>query len=305
LLSYQHSFHAGNHADVLKHITVCATLSKLVAKPKPFFYLDTHAGSACYVIDDNPKNDKVVAKSVNCDEDSPEAVKHYYTIIQPFLSKFSYPGSPLVADGLLDLLIDANENIAQVVSNSNLQLNELHPSAAASLSKWMRPTDFNCHMRDAFEFLNASMPPKPNRGMVLIDPPYEQAKEYRQVSEAVANAVKKWPSGVFCIWYPLLSPERIDRRSGEVEASPKHELSEDMLLQFTDIAKAAKVGLLDIRFAYQSPSSEVGMYGSGMVIFSPPWQLEKSMQEVLLYLTQHLQLDTNKLSSLNWLAPAP
>ena len=79
MLSYQHSFHAGNHADVLKHITVCATLSTLVAKPKPFFYLDTHAGSACYVIDDNPKNDKVVAKSVNCDEDSPEAVKHYYT----------------------------------------------------------------------------------------------------------------------------------------------------------------------------------------------------------------------------------
>jgi len=305
LLSYQHSFHAGNHADVLKHSTLCAVLSKLMAKSKPFFYLDTHAGSACYEIDGKSKHDTLVASNLPLNDATPKVLKVYLDIIAPFIAKSNYPGSPIVADEAITLFSDANEALQQAIDNSNLQLNELHPSAFQTLQMWMKPTHFHCHQRDGFELLNALMPPKPNRGVVLIDPPYEQSKEYNQVVESISNAIKKWPNGIFCVWYPLLSPQRVDRHSNDIEDSPKHGLSEDMLVSFTKIAKAANVGLLDIKFAYQSPSTDVGMYGSGMAVFNPPWQLDVCMEEILLYLNENVQLDSNQLSSMNWLAPAP
>lgn len=305
LLSYQHSFHAGNHADVLKHSILCALLSKLVAKPKPFFYLDTHAGSACYDIDNNPKNDTLVASKLTISDDTPQVLKYYINVIHPYLAKYTYPGSPLVADETIALLTRSNDDLQEAVDKSNLQLSELHPSAFETLQMWMRPTGFHSHQRDGFELLNALMPPKPNRGLVLIDPPYEQANEYDQVVQSVANAIKKWPNGTFCIWYPLLSPERIDRQTRTIELTPKHGLSEDMLLSFTKVALAANVGLLDIKFVYQSPSTEVGMYGSGMAIFNPPWQVDICIAEVLSFLKNNVQIDSNELSSIKWLAPAP
>ena len=108
-----------------------------------------------------------------------------------------------------------------------------------------------------------------------------------------------------CVWYPLLSPQRIDRHTNDIEDTPKHGLSEDMLLSFTNVANTAKVGLLNIKFAYQSPASDVGMYGSGMAIFNPPWQVDVCINEILLYLQQHVQKDSNELSSLSFLALAP
>lgn len=305
MLSYQHSFHAGNHADVLKHITLCALLNKLVGKPKPFFYLDTHAGSACYEIDSNPKNDPLVATNLPVNDDTPKIVKNYLSIIQSFLAKSTYPGSPLIADEALTLFADTNEAVKEAIEQSNLQLSELHPSAFESLHMWTRNSLFHSHQRDGFELLNALMPPKPNRGLVLIDPPYEQAKEYDQVVHSLTNAIKKWPNGTFCIWYPLLSPERIDRQTQNVEYSPKHGFSEGMLSSLAALAKVANIGLLDIRFANQLPSTEVGMYGSGLAIFNPPWQVDIDLQEALLYLNNNLQIESNDLSAINWLAPSP
>lgn len=305
MLSYQHSFHAGNHADVLKHITLCAVLRKLLIKPKPFFYLDTHAGSGCYEVEDDVKHDPVVAASLPLQDDTPEVIKRYLGIVQAYLAKSSYPGSPLIVSEAIASFADGNEPIEQAIVNANMHLSELHPSAFETLKMWMRSSSFHSHQRDGFELLNALLPPKPNRGLVLIDPPYEQAKEYDQVVHSVLNAIKKWPNGIFCVWYPLLSPERIDRKTQDIEYSPKHGFSEGMLSSLTDIAKAANIGLLDVKFANQSPSTDVGMYGSGMAIFNPPWQLESDLQESLLYLCEHLKFDSNELSGINWLAPAP
>jgi 23S rRNA (adenine2030-N6)-methyltransferase len=305
LLSYQHSFHAGNHADVLKHITLCALLKKLLVKPKPFFYLDTHAGSACYEVGNNLINDPLAATNLPVDETTPQIVKSYLSIIESFLAKSAYPGSPLVANEALSLFAGTDEALKQAISRSNLQLCELHPSAFEALYMWTRRSGFHSHHRDGFELLNALMPPKPNRGLVLIDPPYEQAKEYDQVVQSVSNAIKKWPNGSFCIWYPLLSPERIDRQTQALEYSPKHGFSEGMLLSLTGVAKAANVGLLDIKFAKQLPSIEVGMYGSGMVIFNPPWQIDVDLEDALSYLNKNVQTEANDLSAISWLAPSP
>lgn len=305
MLSYQHSFHAGNHADVLKHVTLCAILSKLVVKPKPFFYLDTHAGSAGYEIEKSAKHDSVTALKMSVNDSTPDLMKTYISLVETYLTKSLYPGSPLIAEELLSSFSSENESIRNALRKSNLQLNELHPNAFETLRKWMKPTDFHCHNRDAFEILKALTPPKPNRGVILIDPPYEQIEEYSKVVHSVSNAIKKWSSGIYCIWYPLLSPERVNRITDTIEDSPKHGLSEEMLLAFTDIAKSANIGLLSITFANQTPSSEIGMYGSGMAIFNPPWKIETSLNEILDYLTNNVKIDTNELSSIKWLAAAP
>jgi 23S rRNA (adenine2030-N6)-methyltransferase len=311
LLSYEHAFHAGNHADVLKHASVCALLRALSSKPKPFFYLDTHAGSGCYEIEGHSHHDDVAARLLTAQDGAaisnllPTAIADYVQIIKPYLSKASYPGSPLIVSDMLELLGQEKAPLCDIFLSNNLQLSELHPSAFALLKQWMSPTPFHCHHRDGLELLNALTPPKPKRGLVLIDPAYEQASEYAQLVDSVSKALTKWRNGIFCIWYPLLSPQRLDRVTHEVVDTPKHGLSEKMVTAFTDIAARLGVGLLDIRFAQQAPSTNIGMYGSGMLIINPPYQIQSTLQGLLQYLQKHLKQGENNLSALSILVPSP
>lgn len=307
MLSYLHSFHAGNHADVIKHITLIALLDKLQQKPKPFFYLDTHAGDGAYDTQEALNKDPLLAAdlidlasrkisgyfaesstqttpdsnariaSSNTPAPTAEFIKQYIDIITPYLDKKIYPGSPLVAFEK----ISASSHI-----KNNLHLSEMHPSAFDGLKTWTKSSDFQLHKRDGFELLNALMPPKPNRGLVLIDPPYEQAQEYQHVIDAVANALKKWPQGTFAIWFPLLSPTRLDRKTKQISPSPKSGMSEAMLKQLASLATKYKGGMLEIRFVKQQPNEKVGMYGSGMAIMNPPWQFDTSISSTLNLLFQ-------------------
>jgi 23S rRNA (adenine2030-N6)-methyltransferase len=305
LLSYQHAFHAGNHADLVKHVTLCALIRALTLKAKPFFYLDTHAGNGCYEIEEHRHHDEVAAFSLNKAADTPPAVADYIRLIQPYLAKSTYPGSPLLAWDMLALLAEEKSDIGKFSALANLQLSELHPSAFDDLKKWTKHTRFHCHHRDGLELLNALTPPKPNRGLVLVDPPYEQASEYKTLVHSMDKALAKWQNGIYCIWYPLLSPLRIDRASGDIVDSPKHGLSEDMLDAFATLARQHKVGLLDIQFAHQTPSHDVGMYGSGMVIFNPPWQLNATLEAILTYLQDNMQKNAKHLSHVSVLVESP
>lgn len=295
MLSYQHAFHAGNHADVLKHLSLLALLEKLQIKPKPFFFLDTHAGNGCYGLSHANVNssqhaDEVLAGKLSAKKaDGNALIKRYKEIVSPYLNKQMYPGSPLIANELAR-------------SSDSLHVNELHPQAFNELSAWAKGSQLQVHNRDGFELLNALTPPKPNRGLVLIDPPYEQAGEYQQVLSAIQQTIAKWPQGIIALWYPLLSPTRINRNTKQVEANPKSGLSESML---SDLALIATQGLLTINFAVQSPNENVGMYGSGLAIINPPWQLEASLQHILAALTSQLKIDDNALSSVDILVPSP
>jgi 23S rRNA (adenine2030-N6)-methyltransferase len=277
MLSYLHSFHAGNHADVIKHITLVGLLDKLQQKPKPFFYLDTHAGDGAYDTQESINKDPLLATDItrlcrDMQDDTPTYIKQYANIIAPYLDKKLYPGSPLVAFEKISALPHMQHN---------LHLSEMHPSAFDGLRTWTTSGDFQLHKRDGFELLNALVPPKPNRGMVLIDPPYEQAQEYQQVIDALAHALKKWPQGIFAIWFPLLSPTRLDRKTQEITNNPKSGLSEKMLKQLANIAAMHKSGMLELRFVKQRASEKIGMYGSGMVIINPPWQFDESIASSL------------------------
>ena len=294
MLSYQHSFHAGNHADVLKHLTLLALLEKLQQKQKPFFYLDTHAGNGCYELpestqDDKGKYDQLMASSLSAKKANGNSIiKQYQSVIKSYIEKGMYPGSPLILE-VLKRDID------------NMHVNELHPQAFAELAKWLKRSKIHSHKRDAFELLNALTPPKPNRGMVLIDPPYEQAQEYQQVVDAVTKAVHKWPQGIFAVWYPLLSPMRLNRNTKAQEINPKSGMSEDMLAAFSKIAVN---GLLNVKFVLQAPSDEMGMYGSGLAIINPPWQIDETLKGIVEAMESQLKTDSNTLSGVEWLVNA-
>jgi len=301
LLSYQHAFHAGNHADVLKHVTLCALIRALRVKTRPFFYLDTHAGNGCYDIQEQSHHDEVAARFLQETPETPAIIVDYMRLIQPYIAKLNYPGSPLVAWEMLGLLAQEKGVDKNTFADVNMHISELHPSAYNDLKQWTSHTEFHCHHRDGFELLNALTPPKPNRGLVLIDPPYEQAGEYEQIVESMGKALRKWQNGIYAIWYPLLSPQRIDRVSGNTKDTPKHGLSEKMLLAFTELAAVHKIGLLDIRFAHQTPSEIVGMYGSGMVVFNPPWQVNSTLKSALEYLKTTAHASASDLSKVSML----
>lgn len=300
MLSYQHSFHAGNHADVLKHLTLVAVLERLNLKTKPYFFLDTHAGDGIYNLNSEQALQNSEAKTgilqlelnrqldndeTNNDKGNSALFDSYVKIVNQYIGEQQYPGSPMVASALLR-------------KGDNAFAAELHPQAFELLQRSCRRTGIKAQHRDGYEVLNAVLPPTPNRGAVLIDPPYEQVSEYQQVIDAVTKAIKRWPIGIYMIWYPLLSDTREDRKTNEVVNNPKSALSEKMLSQFSELNVKS---VLNIQLCTLKPSQKVGMYGSGMCILNPPWQLDNDLQEILMTLQKILPGDNNKLSKVEWL----
>ena len=300
MLSYQHSFHAGNHADVLKHLTLVAVLERLNIKAKPYFFLDTHAGDGIYDLNSKQALQNAEAKTGvlkfdlssqeieekdKTGESVSELLDTYLNIINKYAADEEYPGSPLVAAALLR-------------KGDNAFAAELHPQAFESLKNNCRRTAIKAQHRDGYEMMNAVLPPTPNRGAVLIDPPYEQASEYDQVADAVFKAVKRWPIGIYMVWYPLLSDTREDRKTGEIVSNPKAALSDKMLSQLSGLDVKS---VLNIQFCSVKPSATVGMYGSGMCIINPPWQLENDLKDILAIIQEQLSGDNNQLSKVEWL----
>ena len=301
LLSYQHAFHAGNHADVLKHLTLLAVLEKLTTKSKPMFYLDTHAGAGLYDVGGQKalKNsefesgilrlvenlEQQLSKENDEDAATPSFVNVYIDNVKQALDNQCYLGSPRIAS----LMLREFDNAHAV---------ELSVEAENALGRALHNLAISSHCRDGFEALRAYMPAKPNRGMVLIDPPYEQASEYAGVVDAVRSALIKWPNGCFMVWYPLLSPTRIDRKTNQEVENKKAGLSEHMV---ETIAKLPVKSALSIDLCPTVANVNTGMYGSGVCIVNPPWQLEQSLQQIVVLLTKTLVLDNNTLSGCKWL----
>ncbi|MFC4699263.1 23S rRNA (adenine(2030)-N(6))-methyltransferase RlmJ [Glaciecola siphonariae] len=305
MLSYQHAFHAGNHADVLKHITLIACLQRLNKKQKPYFALDTHAGTGLYALEKTSSKRDAFAfealltglynnDAVSANEQiNNEALRAYAGLLQTLAGKSLYPGSPAI----LSYFSRPHDNV---------HANELASQMYAELDKANRTfgdigNTVHLHNRDAFELINAMMPPKPNRGLVLIDPPYEQAIEYQAVAQSLSSALKKWSNGLYMLWYPLLSPTRINRQTKALESNPKAGQSENMLERLkVDVGQHCTGGMLSIEFANQAPSSQVGMYGSGVCLINPPFQIDACLDEVLALLVKHVSLDENALSNTKW-----
>ncbi|EEY46367.1 23S rRNA (adenine(2030)-N(6))-methyltransferase RlmJ [Vibrio mimicus] len=278
MLSYRHSFHAGNHADVLKHIVQSLILNSLQQKEKPFVYHDTHSGVGRYDLthewsEKTGEYKQGIARLWQQDN-IPAELDSYLDAIRQLNQGETlryYPGSPRVAR-------------AHLREQDRMVLTELHPSDYPLLEQeFHRDRQVSIYKEDGFARLKASLPPQERRGLVLIDPPYELAKEYRDVVQAIAQSYKRWATGIYAIWYPVVNRCDID----------------DMLegLQGLGIRK-----ILQIELGVSPDTNERGMTASGMIVVNPPWTLESQMQTILPFLKQAIAPATGHYK-VEWVVP--
>lgn len=270
MLAYRHAFHAGNHADVLKHLVLTQVLRYMAEKDKPYTLVDTHAGAGGYSIEGQyaqKKGEYVHGVSRLWDaKDLPEPLQQYLEPVRAFNSDGQlrqYPGSPAIAN----LLMRADDR---------LRVHELHPTDYRILDTYLstRPNT-QVSDKDGFSALRAELPPPSRRGVVLMDPSYELKADYGKVVAAVREGLERFADGVFLIWYPQLQLLESAQLAQRLKAAAD---------------AGAKKGWLHVRLtvAQQENARGVGMLGSGMFVINPPFTLHDQLQECLPYLVEKL-----------------
>jgi 23S rRNA (adenine2030-N6)-methyltransferase len=274
MLSYRHAFHAGNHADVLKHFVLMQVLAHTAQKDKPFWYIDTHAGAGRYSLEtgyatQNAEYETGIAKLWHADN-LPSSLLNYVgfikTLNQPSSPKTAkltmYPGSPICAQALIR-------------ADDRMRLFELHPSDYDILRENFKGQHrtVKIEMSNGFAGIKAILPPPSRRAVVLIDPPYEEKQDYQRVVEMMKDSLQRFATGTYIVWYPLLQrPEP--------------------LLMLNQLKQLNLKNWLNVSLNVESPSLEgFGMYGSGLFIVNPPWTLPETLAEVMPYLVDKLGLD--------------
>ena len=277
MFSYRHGFHAGNHADVLKHITLLNTLRLLHKKDTGLMLIDTHAGGGLYALNSrfaatSQESSEGVLKLVQAQTIHPLSlgIQEYLKCIQG-LQKDSahletYPGSPY--------LLWKN-----LRGQDKLRLMELHPSEYPILSELFstlqeKRQDIQVIMKNGFTHLKAFLPPPSRRGLILIDPSYEDKNDYLYVIQSLQEAIQRFANGVYLIWYPILQ---------RLEA---HDFSE----RLKKFCQANQLPWLQAELRIKSHLT-AGLSASGMWIINPPWQLKENLEEDLPILKNILSVN--------------
>ncbi|MGQ5522550.1 23S rRNA (adenine(2030)-N(6))-methyltransferase RlmJ [Chitinimonas sp. PSY-7] len=280
MLSYRHAFHAGNHADVLKHYVLARMLGYLNQKDKPYWYIDTHAGAGCYQLDSDyaAKNAEYATGIARLwqRQDLPAGFADYVQLLRDLNPdgklKF-YPGSPLVARSLLR-------------PADKLRLFELHPTDFPLLEANMANAGRQALAQkgDGFAGLKAMLPPPPRRALVLIDPPYEDKQDYQRVVSALEDSLKRFPTGVYALWYPILQRPEPHQMVNRLKTLP---------------VKSWLHASLNV---HRPRDDGFGMHGSGLFILNPPWMLHDELKTTLPWLCNTLALDEGASFQLDQLA---
>lgn len=258
-MNYRHAFHAGNFADVFKHSILIGLLEALKSKQKPFGYMDTHAGRGHYHLDGN----EALRTAESADgiqrlltsSRLPTLVHVYVNLVRSLNSGrdelVEYPGSPMLASLLMR---DEDRGV----------LCELQPEECAALKATLRDdARFAIHERDGYAAMNALLPPKERRGLVLIDPPFEaQDDEFRIIERALSDAAKRWASGMYAVWYPIKLRQQVQ---------PFHRW----------LAKSGFGKVLIAELLLHPDNSALRLNGCGMAIINPPWKFDQQLAELL------------------------
>lgn len=281
-MNYRHAFHAGNFGDVLKHVVLVGLLDKLSKKDKPFFFLDTHAGRGRYDLDGESARKSGESRAgiqrLAATAGLPALAARYLELVRGFDPANAaairyYPGSPCLAAMVMR-------------QDDRAALCELAPREAGELRReFGRDPRFAVHLRDGYESLRALLPPKERRGLVLVDPPYEaQEEELAVVADALAAAQRRWPQGVFAAWYPV-------KKASTANAF------------LASLAGRGVTKMLVAELTVHPPDSTVGLNGSGMVLLSPPWQLDEELAEALPAVHEALAPGGAGGTRVEWLVP--
>ncbi|RWL18982.1 MAG: 23S rRNA (adenine(2030)-N(6))-methyltransferase RlmJ [Mesorhizobium sp.] len=280
-MNYRHAYHAGNFADVVKHVVLSRLVEYLKQKDKAFRVIDTHAGIGRYDLSSTEAQKTGewqggISRLFDAALDAPAAA-----LLAPYLEAVrslnsegglkKYPGSPLIARHLMR-------------KQDRLSAIELHRQDAAKL-RALFARDFQTRVieLDGWLALRAHLPPKEKRGLVLVDPPFEEECEFDRLVDGLRKAHKRWPGGIYALWYPVK-----DRKA--VIAFRKA------------LVQSGVPKLLDIGFEIRPPSAEPSLDGSGMVVVNPPFTLERELRTLLPALHKLLVVGKPAHWTLEWLA---
>ena len=280
-MNYRHSFHAGNFADVMKHIVLTRIIEYLKLKDKAFRVIDTHAGSGIYALTEGDAARTGewhggIEKLLNArlEGKAADLLLPYVLAVQAQNGSGelkSYPGSPKITRSLLR-------------KQDRLTAIELHPQDARRLAKLFEG-DYQTRVieLDGWLSLGAHLPPKEKRGLVLIDPPFEESGEFDRLIEGLQKAYGRWPGGIYALWYPVK-----DRTA---------------VVKFHDaLAQSGISKILRAELMVRGLSNEARLDGSGMIIVNPPFVLEAELRQLLPMLTRQIGEDAGAGFRLDWIA---
>jgi 23S rRNA (adenine2030-N6)-methyltransferase len=268
MLSYRHAFHAGNHADVLKHVVLVEVMRYLLRKDSPLWYIDTHAGLGQYTL--NPRPPAGQAEWL-------DGIARLWrepallAALEPYLARVRalnpdgelrrYPGSPRLA---VDLLRPGDKAWLYELLGKDFEVLQEHFRAQRQV---------RCTAADGFAALKGLLPPAPRRGLIFIDPSYEVKTDYQRLLDTLAGALHRFAGGCYLVWYPVVQrAEAQELPSRLLELQPARWLRAELRVK-------------------SPPAEGYGLYGSGMFVINPPWTLPGMLGEVLPWLARRLALD--------------
>jgi 23S rRNA (adenine2030-N6)-methyltransferase len=263
-VNYRHAFHAGNHADVLKHAVLLFCLDALKRKPAPFAVMDTHAGRGLYdLMSEEAQRSPEWRDGIGRIYDwpaPPALIARYVAAVRGFNAGEAlrlYPGSPALA-------------AANLRDEDVLTACELHPEEHAALKRALpRMGNVQIHERDGWEAQGALLPPRQKRGLVLIDPPYEQADELANAARALGGALTCFGHGAYLWWRPLKSEAALDAADAEARAQGARQM-------------------LRADFWVDLPRPDGRLAGSSLLLINPPFGLEQALGDALPFLADAL-----------------
>jgi len=288
-VNYRHHFHAGNFADVMKHVLLGQLVRALQKKEKGFLYLDTHAGRGAYDLSVAATGDSLARKPEWPDgigrlagrSDLPAPVADYVALVKKFDASRRgagpapvgfYPGSPWFAQQLAR-------------PQDRLALNEKHPEECAALASELGwAARVAVHELDGYAAIRAMLPPPERRALVLVDPPFEAAEEYALIASGLADGLRRLAGGVFAVWYPLTERARIDEFFAGLRS---------MKLPPTLVAELAIAG----------DGAAIKMKGCGLVVVNPPWQFDREAAPILTFLAKAMVQAPGGGGRVEWLVP--
>lgn len=261
MLSYLHHFHAGNHGDLLKHWLLLECLEHMQRKDKGIDCIDTHAGAGVYHLHSPEARKTAEAESgilrFLANPLAERLLPRFFKFMSGYTNRALYPGSPECVRALLR-------------AQDRSWLFELHPKSFGHLQAFEKPKQIFVRQEDGPAQLTRLLPSPTKRALVILDPSYEVKSEYLTTIDAMASAWRKMPGATYLIWYPLVEPNRSDQLKKAVRGS-------------------GVTNVLSVEMAVARPGS--GMYGSGLVIVNPPWQLADEACRVLPELSRILSQD--------------
>lgn len=280
-MNYRHAYHAGNHADVLKHVVLTRVLAALNRKDKPYRVIDAHAGSGLYALDGVEAGKtgewqggigKLTAPFAPDVETLLAPYREILAALNPDGNQRLYPGSPEIAARMMR-------------HGDHLIANELHPEDAARLAAhYRRDKRVKVLELDAEICVKANLPPPERRGLVLIDPPYEQRDEAAKAARMLAEGLRRFPTGIFLVWYPI-------KAKGDDDTC-------------RDAARAlGRPGTLAAELRIREPFKEGGLAGSGLVVVNAPWKLDGELELLLPALAIRLGIGSWGQGRMEWLVP--